>query len=262
MEIAFVRADDDDGDDVRLRKENRIHKSRAVSCKHEHTHTFVLMLLWTSFGRLLSYLRRWFVTKEVAASMQQHFPWSTSSSCVFRSTCIVIVCTVHTMKKWSEENQTKQKGNVTNKQKGFVWSRLLRSVWTFVLSAFSVVLCLALSITLNRSCSFIYLNQFYMCFSRSSTFLLLFRFICTICSALLFAVCWFYFSVIVVFRISLDIQHKTKQHKQAPPRMNFYFLRSFENPENYANQFEWKEFKRRPNEQTFLWGYVERVTLR
>lgn len=71
MEISFVQPDDDD--DVRLRKKTAEY-TKGERHIQTHTHIFVLMLLWTLFGRLLSYLRRCFVTKEVTASMQQHFP--------------------------------------------------------------------------------------------------------------------------------------------------------------------------------------------
>lgn len=193
------------------------NKRRAV---YTNTYVFVLMLLllWTLFGRLLSYLRRRFVTKEVAGfnatafSMKHQFVVRLSSN-----TNTLWIKKIKVKKTRQNKKETLRTAN-----RRVCLSRLLRSVWTFIL----FFLCLARAITLNRSCSFSNLNQFYLLLSLSHASFLFFRCVCTICSALLFAVVGFIFQLLSSLEFCWTFRSKTKQHirKHTLPRMNFYFL--------------------------------------
>lgn len=262
MEIAFVQADDDDDDDVRLRKENRIHKRRAVLYKHEHI--CVLMLLWTLFGRFAKLFTSLIRNKRsgcfnaAAFSMEHQF--------VVRLSFHVHMHSVHGTHneemKWRKPDKTKRKRY--KQTEGFG----MESFAAFRLDFRSVnVFFCSLSCPLDYSQSLPFFHQresiLHVFFSLFSSFLLLFRFICTICSALLFAVVGFIFQLLSSLEFCWTFS-KTKQHKHTPPRMNFFIFFALLRESRKLCKSIWmeREFKRRPNEQTFLWGYVERVTLR
>lgn len=230
MEIAFVQADDDDDDDVdvRLRKENSVH-TKAERFIQTRAHTCIdaaMDIIWPFAGlfskivftSLIRNKRSGCINSAAAEafSMKHQFVVRLSFN-------VFSVYAEHTMKKWSEENQTKQKGNVTNKQKG-VWYGIVCCVpFQFGLSfcvlfplglAYSIILkrsCYSTSTWINFTCVFslslsLHLHHSSVCF---------FRFICTICSALLFAVVGFIFQLLssLEFCWTFSKKKKTKRHK-------------------------------------------------
>lgn len=154
----------------------------------------------------------------------------------------------HTRTHLEEKREIKVKKTRQNKKETL---QINRRVWLSIsFAAFRLDLLIFLLLAIAPVLSSIWINFTCLLLSLSlSLFIFVYNLLCVI-----FCCWWFYFPV--VFRMCWTFRNKRKQNNtladigRERTVLRSSLLRSIE---NYANQFEWKEFKRRPNERKIFY---------